>query len=250
MPIVNKVCGIIPPMFEFKETEIKKAFSLRFGDRISHLAAAGSIVNERSNHSSDLDLLLILHGQEEGDLVLCREAVRSLAMYKIDLSLKYLNELPDKAEDFQDGPRTSLCLAYMSSAHFIIGNNIFTEILHSLPLNEFRKSIIHAVGEYLMRMESAYFTADKTTLNELQKQCFKYLTRIIIDVQLFFSPSDMGPYKLLKRPEMLALGKEDPRISRYIAPITEESSPENLINTMALLYRYLIANIHADVDAK
>jgi len=229
-------------MFEFNKEAIKTAFVDEFGDRITHLAAAGSIVNGRSNHSSDLDLLLIIKNRDKDDLVKCRTVVQGLTPYKIDLSLKYLEELPKNAADYQDGPRTSLCLAYISSALFIIGENHFTEVLKTLPIYEFRKSIIHAVGEYLMRMESLFFTSDKDDQAEVQKQSYKYLTRIIIDVQLFFKPSDMGPYKLLTRDEMLGLGKQDNRISQYLASITEQSAAEDIIAAMAQLHKYLVDN--------
>lgn len=236
-------------MFVFDEAEIKTAFTKEFGANISHLAAAGSIVNGRSNASSDLDLLLILKSRNKNDLLKCRSVVQNLNTYKIDLSLKYLEELPHDPVDYQDGPRTSLCLAYISSAHFIIGKNIFTDVIMTLPVYEFRKSIIHAVGEYLMRMESSFFTSKDNEWAELQKQSYKYLTRIIIDVQLFFNPSDMGPYKLLKRDEMLQLGKSDSRIGHYLDSITEESPAEEIIIAMAHLHRYLVDSNTVDQNA-
>lgn len=231
-------------MFAFNEDEIKACFLEFFHERITHLAAAGSVVNGRSDKSSDLDLLLVLDTRMENDVAKCRQIVQTLSTYTIDLSLKYLDELPTKPEHFQDGPRTPLSLAYISSARFIIGTNeVFSTLLAKLSTYEFQRSVLHAVGEYVMRMESAYFTSSESDLPIVQHQCFKYMTRIIIDVQLFFSPSDMGPYKQLTRPEMLKLGKSDKRISTFLEGVSDSSSPETLITSMNAMHRYLVENL-------
>lgn len=234
-------------MFTFNETSIKKAFVSKFADRITHLAAAGSIVNGRSNQSSDLDLLIVLKSREPNDLTACRETVQSLSEYKIDLSLKYLDELPKQPEHFQDGPRTALAFAYINSAHFIIGtNDVFNDLFSRLSRYEFQRSILHAVGEYIMRMESMFFTSSDNDLSAVQKQCFKYMTRIIIDTQLFFAPSDMLPYKRLTRPEMLRTGKDDKRIGIFLVDINEDSTPVQLIAAMSSMYIYLKENLLPD----
>ena len=223
----------------FKEDLIKEVFRSFFGDRISQVAACGSIVNGRSNASSDLDLLLVLKDHSDEDLVLCRKVAQRLSSeYKIDLSLQYLDELPANAADFQDGAKGCLALTYISSAHFLIGENIFKAMFSSLAKEDLQRSAIKSVGDYLHQMYGELFESPEDT-DVLRTRAFKYLCRSIIDSFIYYAPTDMEPYKKLDKAAVLQRGIADDKIGHIVKNISITSPVILMVKAIENIHRQL-----------
>lgn len=218
---------------EFKKDVIREAFERFFGRRIVFICAAGSIVHGRATPTSDLDLMLILDTYQSEDINLCRQVVQVLNgyYYLVGISLQYADELPANPEDVQDGSKSSLALAYINSAYVISGENIYRELFQRLPKRTFQRSIIRTLEEYLHRMYALAFNHDDED-EAFKAEVFKFLTRSIIDVMLYYHPGDMEPYDKLTKQQVLEQYKDSPEIKHITGDIVVGSSPLEMVRAM------------------
>lgn len=224
----------------FKADIIRGAFEDSFGDRIAMICAAGSMVHGRATPTSDLDLMLVLDSFHAEDIVLCRQVVRRLApyYYAVGISLQYVDELPLKAEDVQDGSKSSLALAYINSAYLLAGTNVFARLFEELPAVELRRSIIRALEQYLHEMYALAFISSDDDIS-FQRIALKYFTRSIIDAMLYYHPTDMSPYDKLSHEAVLELYTNSPEIAHITSGMTVDSTPIEMIQGIRLIAVHL-----------
>lgn len=218
-------------MSALKESEVAQAFEHIFHSRIVCLLAYGSIANGRSTAASDLDLLLLLDTYSAQDLLLCRQAIGPLRGYSLDLSLQYLDEMPDQPQNFRDGTKGCLALAYLSSARVLVGTNIPKQIFDQLSPYELRRSIISTLEEYVQRMYTQAIASEDID-GAFKTATFKYLTRSIVDAMLYYQPSDMAPYMRWTRPEILERSRSDPRLNAITGSLTVDSPALDMVQAM------------------
>jgi predicted nucleotidyltransferase len=225
---------------EFKEAVIREAFERFFSDRIVFICAAGSIVHGRATPTSDLDLMLVLDTYRPEDISLCRQVVKSLDdhYYLVGISLQYADELPTNPEDMQDGSKSSLALTYINSAHVIAGENIYKELFERLPQKALQRSIIRTLEEYLHRMYDLAFNKTDDD-EEFRAAAFKFFTRSLIDVMLYYNPSDMSAYDRLTKQEVLKKYKEISQIRHITAHIDENTSPAEMVQALRSIVVHL-----------
>lgn len=224
----------------FRKEVIRETFERTFGDRIAFICAAGSIVHGRATPISDLDLMLVLDTYHQNDIQLCRQVVQSLNehYHLVGISLQYLDELPANPEDVQDGSKSSLALTYINSAHVIAGKNIYSDLFERLPQRTLQRSIIRTLEEYLHKMYDMSFNSNEDD-EAFKAAAFKFLTRSIIDVMLYYNPSDMAPYDKLTKQQVLERYKALPQIKHITANIDENTPPTAMVQAIRAIVIHL-----------
>lgn len=181
-----------------------------FSGRIISLVAYGSVVNGRCNNHSDVDFFLMLDKNLKGvdDIEVLSQITHHYHPIAIDLSLQYLDEQPRNACSFQDGTKGPLALSYLASATLLLGDNIFVDLLNSVSIEEYRKSIKTTVGYYLdmMRREAIAGGIDSDIF---AKRVRKYVSRTLVDSFLFYEKADMSKYRGLKVDDVMILAREN-----------------------------------------
>lgn len=216
--------------------DIEEAFSVR----IVSLVTYGSVVNERSGAHSDVDFFLMLDKnlKSTADIEILNQVVRRYSSVTIDLSLQYLDEQPRCACDFQDGTKGPLALSYLASATVLIGDNIFIDLLASLSIDEYRKSIKETVRYYLdtMRREAI---ANGFESDVFAKRVHKYVSRTLIDAFLFDKKADMAAFKGLKLDEVIVLARDN-SFTKELIDANYSNSPAEALNLIEAVYNKMV----------
>ena len=216
--------------------DIEEAFS----GRIVSLVTYGSVVNERSSVYSDVDFFLMLDKKlkDINDVKILNQIIRRYNSLTIDLSLQYLDEQSGYACDFQDGTKGPLALSYLASATLLLGDNIFVDLLASLNIDEYRKSIKKTVGYYLdtMRREAIALGFDNEVFT---KRVRKYASRTLIDCFLFEKKGDMAAFKGLKVDEVIVLARNNAFTKELIGG-NYSSSPTEALDLIEAVYNKMV----------
>ena len=214
----------------FNPDILKATFLEYFGSRLDFLCAAGSVVHNRSTSKSDIDLMIVLSSYEESDISICRRVVKDLGM-KVDLSLQYYDELPINPEYVHDGYKTSVALTYINSAYTIYGNNPFSKLFKKLPKEILQRSIIEILDGYLHTLYAKAFECDNDNL-EYRETAFKFLTRTMIDVILYYQTTDNSRFEPLSKKEIFHQYKNDPNVITFVGHLTEMSCPDEIVQAI------------------
>lgn len=216
--------------------DIEEAFS----GRIVSLVTYGSVINERSGVHSDVDFFLMLNKKfkNTNDIEKLNRIIRRYSSVTIDLSLQYLDEQSGDACDFQDGTKGPLALSYLASATLLLGDNIFIDLLASLSIDEYRKSIKKTVGYYLdtMRREAIANGFDNDVF---AKRVRKYMSRTLIDGFLFDKKTDMTAFKGLKIDEVIVLARNN-IFTKELIDANHSNSPAEALNLIEAVYNKMV----------
>ena len=216
--------------------DIEEAFS----GRIVSLVTYGSVVNKRSGAHSDVDFFLMLDKKlkDINDVKILNQIIRRNNSVTIDLSLQYLGEQSGYACDFQDGTKGPLALSYLASATLLLGNNIFVDLLASLSIDEYRKSIKKTVGYYLdtMRREAIVHGFDNEVFTERVR---KYAYRTLIDGFLFEKKGDMAAFKGLKVDEVVVLARNN-AFTKELIGVNYSNSPDEALDLIEAVYNKMV----------
>jgi len=162
--------------------------------------------------------------------------------------VNYHDELPERPRDFSDGSKSSLALTYLSSAQVISGSNIFKGMLDELEVNDLRESIIKSLGYYvdLLQRKAVSKRSDDPGLQHLVE---RYFHRSIVDSAIFYSPSDMTPYKSIQVSEVNYIIKKLPKLNQFFRTIDVDlQESDEKINTLRSLLMSLKEDFSEDFE--
>lgn len=210
-----------------------------FSGRIVSLVSYGSVVNKRSGVHSDVDFFLMLNKRlkDVNDIEILNRIIHNYESV-VDLSLQYLDEQSGKACDFHDGTKGPIALSYLASATVLIGDNIFIDLLESLSIDEYRKSIKQTVAYYLdtMRREAIANGFDN---KDFSKKVRKYASRTLIDAFLFEKKANMTAYKGLKVDEVIVLACNS-IFTKELISVNYSNSPAEALNLIEAVYNKMV----------
>jgi len=153
-----------------KISEFTTRLDTVFKKRVISLIFFGSQRYKRSKIGSDYDLYLVLDKYNQEDVSNIRKIVNEIKIH-LDLTIQYFDQMSLDPNDFQDGSMGCFALDYLSLGKCLLGTNIF----------------ISLDDDYLLK-----FTK-------------KYISRIIIDIFLYWKSYPLSKLRLMNADEVLEL---------------------------------------------
>lgn len=188
---------------ENKITEFTHRLDIVFKKRVVSLIFFGSQRYKRSKIGSDYDLYLVLDKYNKEDITKIREIVDNISI-DLDLTIQYFNQMSLDPNDFQDGTMGCFALDYLSLGECLLGTNIFIDYKKNVREVEYKKSLLRKINEYAYR-----YRRELTTLglenDYLLKFTKKYMSRIIIDIFLYWKSYPLSKLRFMNVDEVLAL---------------------------------------------
>jgi hypothetical protein len=194
-------------MEEDKVSILTKRLDESFGNRIISLIFFGSQRYKRSKIGSDYDLYLIFDNYKPKDIDTIRSIVKEIKI-DLDLTIQYLDQMSFDPNDFQDGSMGCFALDYLSLGECLLGKNIFIDYKKGVKELEYKKSLLRKINEYAYRYrrELTSLGLDEEYLLKFTK---KYISRIIIDIFLYWNIHPLSKLRFMNVDEILELAKED-----------------------------------------
>lgn len=174
-----------------------------FKKRVISLIFFGSQRYKRSKIGSDYDLYLILDKYNKEDISNIRKIVNEISI-DLDLTIQYFDQMSLDPNDFQDGSMGCFALDYLSLGECLLGTNIFINYKKDVKEAEYKKSLLRKINEYAYR-----YRRELTTLglddDYLLKFTKKYISRIIIDIFLYWKSYPLSKLRFMNVDEIIEL---------------------------------------------
>lgn len=176
--------------------------NLDWSDDLECVIVFGSLINIPSlTRNKDIDICIVIKDRNKDILLNIREYL-SEYFDKPDITVYYLDELNGRLP-FRDIGNGIFALEYLATGRTIYGENIFIQLLTKASKEEFKKSILDKIFDYILRIRKAHILINSP--GERIQYINKYVIRLLIDILVYFDYETLTNLQSLTNYEIISI---------------------------------------------
>ena len=179
--------------------------NLSWKNNLNCIIIFGSLINIPSlTLNKDIDLCIVLNNRDENSILKLRTFINE-HFIQPDITVYFLDELNGKLP-FRDIGNGIFALEYFATGKTIFGTNIFIELLTKASKEEFKKSLLDKIFDYILRIRKKHIL--ENTTEERTRHINKYLVRLIVDILVYFDYETLTNLQYSKATDIIQKAKD------------------------------------------
>lgn len=201
---------------------LKSDFSVyEWKDNISCFIIFGSLVNIPSlTLNKDIDFCIVLKSRDESLLIAVKKYIND-HFIDPDVTIYYADELNSNLP-FRDIGNGLFALEYLALGTLIYGINIFSQLLSKVSRQEYKKSLIEKIFDYILRIRRTYVIEkdEGDKLNYIKK----YLSRLLVDLMIYLDLESLSNLSSLTKEEIFERAIKFEILSMYYQSLSDKDN--------------------------